>query len=77
MKNSSVFVLEGLAPKVNLSYDYYRADKTFNYLNIAKTELKHHEHDSPEELKSMVYEEYPQLEALGKGLVRRRRGRKI
>ena len=45
--------------------------------NIAKTVLKHLEQDSPEELKSMVYEEYPQLEALGKGLVRRRRGRKI
>ena len=32
VKNSSVFVLEGLAPKINLSYDYYRADKTFKYL---------------------------------------------
>lgn len=36
--------------------------------NIAKTVLKHLEQDSPEELKSMVYEEYPQLEALGKDL---------
>ena len=36
--------------------------------NIAKTVLKHLEQDSPEELKSMVYEEYTQLEALGKDL---------
>ena len=36
--------------------------------NIAKTVLKHLEQDTPEELKSMVYEEYPQLEALGKDL---------